>query len=150
MGGVFVQGKIHDAFMNGPEHMIEFAHGYTYSGNPIACAAGIATLDTYAEEGLLTRGAELADYWADALHSLKGLPHVVDIRNLGLIGAVELEPIAGEPTRRAFSCFLDAFEHDLLIRTTGDIIALSPPLIIEKSDIDELFGKLADVLKRAA
>ncbi|WP_442958238.1 aspartate aminotransferase family protein [Pinisolibacter sp.] len=150
MGGVFVQGKIHDAFMTGPEHMIEFAHGYTYSGNPIACAAGIATLDTYAEDGLLTRGAELGAYWADALHSLKGLPHVVDIRNLGLIGAVELEPIAGEPTKRAFSCFLDAFEHDLLIRTTGDIIALSPPLIIEKSDIDELFGKLADVLKRAA
>ena len=150
MGGVFVQGKIHDAFMTGPEHMIEFAHGYTYSGNPIACAAGIATLDTYAEDGLLTRGAELGAYWADALHSLKGLPHVVDIRNLGLIGAVELEPIAAEPTKRAFSCFLDAFEHDLLIRTTGDIIALSPPLIIEKSDIDELFGKLADVLKRAA
>ena len=150
MGGVFVQGKIHDAFMTGPEHMIEFAHGYTYSGNPIACAAGIATLDTYAEDGLLTRGAELGAYWADALHSLKGLPHVIDIRNLGLIGAVELEPIAGEPTKRAFSCFLDAFEHDLLIRTTGDIIALSPPLIIEKSDIDELFGKLADVLKRAA
>ena len=150
MGGVFVQGKIHDAFMNGPEHLIEFAHGYTYSGNPIACAAGIATLDTYAEEGLLTRGAELGAYWADALHSLKGLPHVIDIRNLGLIGAVELEPIAGEPTKRAFSCFLDAFESNLLIRTTGDIIALSPPLIIEKSDIDELFGKLADVLKRAA
>ena len=150
MGGVFVQAKIHDAFMNGPEHMIEFAHGYTYSGNPIACAAGIATLDTYAEEGLLTRGAELGDHWADALHSLKGLPHVIDIRNLGLIGAVELEPIAGEPTKRAFSCFLDAFESNLLIRTTGDIIALSPPLIIEKSDIDELFGKLADVLKRAA
>ncbi|MDK9697200.1 MAG: aspartate aminotransferase family protein [Siculibacillus sp.] len=150
MGGVFVQGRIHDTFMSGPEHMIEFAHGYTYSGNPIACAAGIATLDTYAEEGLLTRGAELGAYWADALHSLKGLPHVVDIRNLGLIGAVELDPIAGEPTKRAFSCFLDAFEHDLLIRTTGDIIALSPPLIIEKSDIDELFGKLADVLKRAA
>jgi len=150
MGGVFVQGKIHDAFMTGPEHLIEFAHGYTYSGNPIACAAGIATLDTYAEDGLLTRGAELGGYWADALHSLEGLPHVVDIRNLGLIGAVELEPIAGEPTKRAFSCFLDAFEHDLLIRTTGDIIALSPPLIIEKSDIDELFGKLADVLKRAA
>ncbi|MER2604795.1 MAG: aspartate aminotransferase family protein [Siculibacillus sp.] len=150
MGGVLVQGRIHDAFMTGPEHMIEFAHGYTYSGNPIACAAGIATLDTYAEEGLLTRAADLASYWEDALHSLKGLPHVIDIRNLGLIGAVELEPIAGEPTRRAFSCFLDAFEDGLLIRTTGDIIALSPPLIIEKSDIDELFGRLADVLKRAA
>ena len=150
MGGVFVSDKIHDAFMTGPEHMIEFAHGYTYSGNPIACAAGIATLDTYAEEGLLTRGAELASYWEDALHSLKGLPHVVDLRNEGLIGAIELESIPGEPTKRAFSCFLDAFESGLLIRTTGDIIALSPPLIIEKSDIDELFGKLTDVLKRAA
>ncbi len=150
MGGVFVQKKIHDAFMSGPEHAIEFAHGYTYSGNPIACAAGIATLDTYAEEGLLTRAAELAPYWEDALHSLKGLPHVVDIRNTGLIGAIELESIEGQPTKRAFSCFLDAFDNDLLIRTTGDIIALSPPLIIEKSDIDELFGKLAAVLKRAA
>ncbi|CAH2604562.1 Omega-aminotransferase [Rhodovastum atsumiense] len=150
MGGVFVTGKVHDAFMSGPEYMIEFGHGYTYSGNPIACAAGIGTLDTYAEEGLLTRGAELAEYWADALHSLRGLPHVIDIRNLGLIGAIELEPIPGDPTKRAFSCFLDAFEHGLLIRTTGDIIALSPPLIIEKPQIDELFGKLADVLKRAA
>ena len=149
MGGVFVSGKIHDAFMAGPDHMIEFAHGYTYSGNPIACAAGIATLDTYAEEGLLTRGAELASYWEDALFALKGLPHVVDIRNTGLIGAVELESIAGEPTKRAFACFLDAFESGLLIRTTGDIIALSPPLIIEKPEIDELFGKLAEVLKRA-
>ncbi|MCE1235257.1 MAG: aspartate aminotransferase family protein [Hyphomicrobiales bacterium] len=150
MGGVYVSGKIHDAFMSGPEHLIEFAHGYTYSGNPIACAAGIATLDTYAEEGLLTRAAELAPYWEDALHSLKGLPHVVDIRNTGLIGAVELESIPGEPTKRAFSCFLDAFEDGLLIRTTGDIIALSPPLIIAKAEIDELFGKLAEVLKRAA
>jgi beta-alanine--pyruvate transaminase len=150
MGGVFVSSKIHDAFMSGPEHMIEFAHGYTYSGNPIACAAGIATLDTYAEEGLLTRAAELAGYWEDALFSLKGLPHVIDLRNTGLIGAIELEPIAGEPTKRAFSCFLDAFESGLLIRTTGDIIALSPPLIIEKAEIDELFGKLTDVLKRAA
>ncbi|MEJ1157136.1 aspartate aminotransferase family protein [Prosthecomicrobium sp. N25] len=150
MGGVFVKGKIHDAFMNGPEHLIEFFHGYTYSGNPIACAAGLGTLETYQEEGLLTRAAELADYWADGLHSLKGLPHVIDIRNVGLIGAIELEPIAGEPTKRAFSCFLDAFQRGLLIRTTGDIIALSPPLIIEKSEIDQLFGTLADVLKNAA
>jgi beta-alanine--pyruvate transaminase len=148
MGGVYVSGKIHDAFMSGPEHLIEFAHGYTYSGNPIACAAGIATLDTYAEEGLLTRAAEIGPYWEDALHALKGLPNVIDIRNTGLIGAIELEAIPGQPTKRAFSAFLDAFENGILIRTTGDIIALSPPLIIEKSDIDELFGKLAGVLKR--
>ncbi len=147
MGAVIVRDEIHDAFMNGPEHLIEFFHGYTYSGNPVASAAGIATLETYQEEGLFARAAELAPYWEDALHSLKGLPHVIDIRNYGLIGAVELEPIAGEPTKRAFSAFIKAFENNILIRTTGDIIALSPPLIIEKSEIDELFGKLAEVLK---
>lgn len=147
MGAVFVRDDIHDAFMNGPEHLIEFFHGYTYSGNPVACAAALGTLDTYQEEGLLTRASELAPYWEDALHSLKGLPHVIDIRNYGLIGAIELEPIAGEPTKRAFTAFLDAFEKNILIRTTGDIIALSPPLIISKAQIDELFGVLADVLK---
>jgi beta-alanine--pyruvate transaminase len=147
MGAVIVTSDIHDAFMQGPEHMIEFFHGYTYSGNPVASAAGLATLETYKEEGLLTRGAELAQYWEDALHSLKGLPHVIDIRNLGLIGAIELDPIAGAPTKRAFSAFLKAYESGLLIRTTGDIIALSPPLIIEKHHIDELFGKLATILK---
>lgn len=147
MGAVFVKSDIHDAFMNGPEHMIEFFHGYTYSGNPMASAAGLATLETYQEEGLLTRGAEMSSYWEDALHSLKGLPHVIDIRNVGLIGAIELEPIAGEPTRRAFSAFLDAYDMGLLIRTTGDIIALSPPLIIEKQDIDVIVDTLSGVLK---
>ena len=147
MGAVLVTSEIHDAFMQGPEHAIEFMHGYTYSGNPVASAAGLATLETYKDEGLLTRGAELGKYWEDALHSLKGLPHVIDIRNLGLIGAVELEPIAGSPTKRAFSAFIKAFEAGILIRTTGDIIAMSPPLIIEKSHIDILIGKLAEILK---
>ncbi len=147
MGAVLVTSEIHDAFMQGPEHVIEFMHGYTYSGNPVAAAAGLATLETYKDEGLLTRGAELADYWADALHSLKGLPHVIDIRNLGLIGAVELEPIAGAPTKRAFSAFVTAFEKGILIRTTGDIIAMSPPLIISKAQIDELIGTLGGILK---
>jgi beta-alanine--pyruvate transaminase len=147
MGAVLVTSEIHDAFMQGPEHVIEFMHGYTYSGNPVAAAAGLATLETYKDEGLLTRGAELADYWADALHSLKGLPHVIDIRNLGLIGAVELEPIAGAPTKRAFSAFVQAFEKGILIRTTGDIIAMSPPLIISKAQIDELIGTLGGILK---
>lgn len=147
MGAVFVTSEIHDAFMNGPEHMIEFFHGYTYSGNPIASAAALATLDTYKEEGLLTRAAELSDYWADALHSLRDCPNVIDIRNTGLIGAIELDPIAGEPTKRAFTAFLKAYESGLLIRTTGDIIALSPPLIIEKHHIDELFGKLRTILQ---
>jgi beta-alanine--pyruvate transaminase len=127
--------------------MIEYFHGYTYSGNPIAAATGLATLEVYKEEGLLTRGAELASYWEDALHSLKGLPHVIDIRNLGLIGAVELEPIAGSPTKRAFSAFVKGYEEGILIRTTGDIIAMSPPLIISKAQIDELIGKLGSILK---
>ncbi|MDX8534885.1 aspartate aminotransferase family protein [Mesorhizobium sp. VK25A] len=147
MGAVFVKKEIHDAFMTGPEHMIEFFHGYTYSGNPIASAAALGTLDTYKEEGLLTRGEELAPYWEDALHSLKGEPHVIDIRNIGLIGAIELAPIAGSPTKRAFSAFVKAFERGALIRTTGDIIALSPPLIITKGQINELIDHVRDVLR---
>lgn len=147
MGAVFVKKEIHDAFMTGPEHMIEFFHGYTYSGNPIACAAALGTLDTYKEEGLLTRGEELAPYWEDALHSLKGEPHVIDIRNIGLIGAIELAPIPGSPTKRAFSAFVKAFERGALIRTTGDIIALSPPLIITKGQINELIDHVREVLR---
>lgn len=147
MGAVFVKKEIHDAFMTGPEHMIEFFHGYTYSGNPIACAAALGTLDTYKEEGLLTRGEELAPYWEDALHSLKGEPNVIDIRNIGLIGAIELAPIPGSPTKRAFSAFVKAFERGALIRTTGDIIALSPPLIITKGQINELIDHVREVLR---
>ena len=146
MGAVLATSQIHDAFMQGPEHMIELFHGYTYSGNPLASAAGLATLETYREEGLFERAAELAPYWEDALHSLKGTRHVIDVRNMGLIGAIELEPIAGEPTKRAFQAFLDAYERGVLVRTTGDIIAMSPPLIIEKSHIDQLIGTLKDVL----
>lgn len=147
MGAVMVSAEIHDAFMNGPEHVIEFFHGYTYSGNPIASAAGLATLETYKDEGLLTRGTELAPKFEAALHSLKGLPHVIDIRNIGLVGAIELEPIAGQPTKRAFSAFLKAFEQGVLIRTTGDIIALSPPLIVSESQIDQIVSTLAGILK---
>jgi beta-alanine--pyruvate transaminase len=150
MGAVFVKKEIYDAFMTGPEHLIELFHGYTYSGNPVAAAAALATLDTYAEEKLLTRAAEIGGYWEEALHALKGLPHVIDIRNTGLVGAIELEPMPGQPARRAFDVFLSAFQNGLLIRTTGDIIALSPPLIIDKPQIDELFDKLAGILKRAA
>ncbi len=147
MGAVLATGEIHDAFMQGPENMIELFHGYTYSGNPMACAAGLATLETYREEGLFDRARDMAGYWEDALHSLKGSPHVIDIRNDGMIGAVELEPIPGQPTKRAFQAFLDAYEAGILIRTTGDIIALSPPLIFEERHIDELIGTLGDVLR---
>ena len=147
MGAVFVQDKIYDAFMTGPENMVEFFHGYTYSGNPMACAAALATLDTHEEDGTFTRGAELSDYWEDAVHSLRGLPYVIDLRNMGLIAGIELEGIPGEPTRRAFDVFLKAYDMGLLIRTTGDTIALSPPLIIEKPQIDFAFGTIANILK---
>lgn len=150
MGAVFASSDIYQAFMNGPENLIELFHGYTYSGHPVACAAALATLDTYEEEGLLTRASELSDYWENALHALKGLPNVIDIRNLGLIGAIELQPIDGAPTKRAFQAFLNAYEKGVLIRTTGDIIALSPPLTISKGQIDHLFDTLADVLKNLA
>ena len=147
MGAVMVSKEIHDAFMTGPEHVIEFFHGYTYSGNPIASAAALATLETYKDEGLLTRGAALAKVWEDGLHSLKGLPHVIDIRNIGLVGAIELQPIEGAPTKRAFAAFLKAFEQGLLIRTTGDIIALSPPLIVSESQIGQIVTTLSGILK---
>lgn len=147
MGAVLTSADIHDAFMTGPENMIELFHGYTYSGNPMASAAGLATLETYKQDGIFQNAADLSGYWENALHALKGLPHVIDIRNTGLIGAIELEPIEGAPTKRAFQAFLDAYDAGILIRTTGDIIALSPPLIISKAEIDELIGKLADVLK---
>lgn len=150
MGAMFVTRNLYETFMRGPEHLIEFAHGYTYSGHPVACAAALGTLDTYADEGLLTRAAELEPYWSDALHSLRGLPHVIDVRNIGLIGAIELEPIPDAPTKRAFPAFLEAFENGVLIRTTGDTIALSPPLIISRAQIDELFGTLSTVLKTLA
>ncbi|NEX44787.1 aspartate aminotransferase family protein [Pseudotabrizicola algicola] len=148
MGAVLTTADVHDAFMDGPEHMIELFHGYTYSGNPIASAAGIATLETYREEGLFERAAEIAPYWQEALHSLRDSRHVIDVRNMGLIGAVELDPIAGEPTKRAFSAFLAAYDKNILIRTTGDIIAMSPPLMISRAQIDTLIGTLADVLAK--
>jgi beta-alanine--pyruvate transaminase len=150
MGAVFAKQHIHDAFMTGPDHLIEFFHGYTYSAHPLACAAALGTLDTYAEEGLLTRAAKMAPVFEDALHSLKGVPHVIDVRNIGLVGGIELAPIAGQSGKRAFDVFLACWERGLLIRTTGDTIALSPPLIIESSHIEQMVATLTDVLKKAA
>jgi beta-alanine--pyruvate transaminase len=146
MGAVFTKKHIHDAFMDGPAG-IELFHGYTYSGHPLACAAAIATLDVFKEQNILEHAAAMQDYWADAVHSLKGLPHVIDIRTIGLIAGIELQAIEGKPGARAFNAFKKAFADGVLIRTTGDIIALSPPLVLEKKHIDELFGKLATVLK---
>jgi beta-alanine--pyruvate transaminase len=147
MGAVAVSDQVYDTFMQGPEGAIELFHGYTYSAHPVACAAGIATQEIYRREGLLTRAATLSETWADGVHSLRGLPHVIDLRNLGLIGAIELEPIPGKPGLRGYQAFVRAFEKGLLIRVTGDIIALSPPLIIEKPHIEQVFGMLAEVLK---
>ena len=150
MGAVFAKTHIHDAFMTGPEHLIEFFHGYTYSAHPLACAAALGTLDTYADEGLLTRATEMQGYFAECLHSLKGEPNVIDIRNIGLIGGVELTPLAGEPAKRAFNIFLDCYDKGLLVRTTGDTVALSPPLIIEREQIDQIIDTLRGALRRAA
>lgn len=150
MGAVFVRKHIYDAFMHGPENAIELFHGYTYSGHPVACAAALATLDVYEEDGLFQRANDLSGYWQEALHSLKGLPHVIDVRNLGLVGGIELESIPGKPTARAFDVFVRAYEQGLLIRTTGDIIALSPPLMIEKHHIDQMVSMLTDLLKATA
>ncbi len=147
MGAVVVKNEIYDTFMTGPANAIEFYHGYTYSGHPLAAAAAIATLDLFESEALFERAASLAPYWENAVHSLKGLPHVVDIRNIGLVAGIELEPIPGKPTARAFEAFLRAYEKGVLIRTTGDTIALSPPLIIEKAQIDRIFETISDILK---
>lgn len=146
MGAVFVRNEIYDAFMQGPESAIELFHGYTYSAHPVACAAGIATQEIYEREGLLTRGATLAKEWEDAVHSLREAPHVIDVRNLGLVAGIELQPRAGKPGARGFDAFVKAFEKGLLIRVTGDIIALSPPLIVESRQIDQMMTVLRDVL----
>ena len=150
MGAVLVKKEIHDAFMTGPEAAIELFHGYTYSGHPTACAAALASLDIYEKEGLFQQAKEMAPYWENAVHSLKGLPHVIDIRNYGLVAAIEYEPIAGSPGKRGFDVFLKAFEAGILVRSAGDVTALSPPLVIGKAQVDQLVDTLGKVLKAAA
>jgi beta-alanine--pyruvate transaminase len=148
MGGVVVRGSIYDAVMQGPDHLIELFHGYTYSGHPLAAAAGLATLDVYAKDGLFERAASLAGEWQEAVHSLKGLPNVVDIRNLGLVAGIELAPRADGPGKRGYEVFLDCFRNGLHVRVTGDILAMSPPLIIERQEIDMAVDRLSAALKR--
>jgi beta-alanine--pyruvate transaminase len=147
MGAVIVKKEIYDAFMTGPEGAIELFHGYTYSSHPTACAAGLATLGIYERDGLFQRAKELAPYWQDAVHSLKGLPGVIDVRNYGLVAAIEYEPIAGSPGARGFQTFLKSYDAGILVRAAGDATAMSPPLIIEKNQIDELVGTLGKVIK---
>jgi beta-alanine--pyruvate transaminase len=146
MGGVLASNAVHDAFMVGPPGAIELFHGYTYSAHPLACAAGIATLQLYKDEDLFARAAKMAPVFENALHSLKGARHVIDIRNFGLVGAVELEPRAGAPGARAFQAFLDAYEKGVVLRTTGDVIAIAPALIVEEKHIATIVDTLRDVL----
>ena len=147
MGAVLAKTKIYDTFMTGSERSIEFFHGYTYSGHPLAAAAGCATLNVYKEEGLFERARSLEGYLENGLHSLKGEPYVIDIRNFGLIGAVELEPIEGQPTARAMQLFEHCFDNGVIVRTTGDTAAFSPPLIIKKSQIDQMIDAVRNALR---
>ncbi|BAY52957.1 omega-amino acid:pyruvate aminotransferase [Thermostichus vulcanus NIES-2134] len=147
MGAVIVRDEIYETFMQGPAGQIEFFHGYTYSGHPLACAAALATLEIYEKEALFERAASLAPYWQEAIHSLRSLPHVIDIRNLGLVAGIELAPREGQGGARGYDALCRAFEAGLLIRVTGDIIALSPPLIVERSHIDQMVDILSRVLQ---
>ena len=149
MGAVLASKKIYDAFMQGPPGAIELFHGYTYSAHPIACAAGLAALRIYEGEQLLTRAKQIGPQFEKAVHELRGLPNVIDIRNYGLVAGIELDPIAGSPGARAFGIYLKCFERGLLLRTTGDIIALSPSLIIEQKHLDELFGILSQAIRES-
>ncbi len=146
MGAVGVREGIYQAFMSGPAEAIELPHGYTYSGHPVAAAAALAAMDVYEQEELFGRAAELAPYFEDAAHALRECQHVIDVRNIGLVAGIELTPRPGVPARRAYETFVKCYERGVLIRTTGDTIALSPPLIINKSEIDTLFGTLGEVI----
>ena len=147
MGAVLASADIYNTFMTGPDGAIEFFHGYTYSGHPLAAAAGCATLDVYTGEGLFDRARAMEGKFADALHSLKGEPNVIDVRNFGLIGAVELEPIEGQPTARAMGIFRECFDKGVIIRTTGDTLAFSPPLIIEEDEIETIVEAVRTALR---
>ncbi|MDH4114563.1 MAG: aspartate aminotransferase family protein [Burkholderiaceae bacterium] len=148
MGAVIVDNRIHDAIIEAtPVGGIELMHGYTYSGHPMAAAAVVATQKLYVDEQIFARAAAMAPYFEEAMHSLRDARHVIDVRSLGLVGGIELEPRAGAPGKRAYEAFVKCFEAGVLVRTTGDIFALSPPLIIEKAHVDQIVTTLRDVLK---
>jgi beta-alanine--pyruvate transaminase len=150
MGAVMTRQGIYDTLMDSAEQKggtIELFHGYTYTGHPLACAAALASLEVYKEDGLFQHAAELAQYWEDSLHALRGTRHVIDLRNLGLIAGIELEPRPGAPSHRAYDAFTKAWEKGLLIRVTGDIIALSPPLMLSRADIDRMMELLRETLE---
>jgi beta-alanine--pyruvate transaminase len=155
LGGVICREQIYQAFQDAhaksPDHAIEFMHGYTYSGHPVACAAAIATLNLFKEENLFERAGQMGQVLGDAMHSaLKGLPNVVGIRTLGLAGAVELSSIAGAPGKRAYDIFLDCYHHGVVVRAAGDNLVLCPPYIVDKAQIEQLVGTLATSIKKHA
>ncbi|MDQ6831023.1 MAG: aspartate aminotransferase family protein [Gemmatimonadota bacterium] len=151
MGAVFARHSIYDTVVtSATQQGIELFHGYTYSGHPLACAAALATLDVYRDENLFARAAALAPYWAERLHTLADAPNVIDVRTAGLVAGIELTPRAGSPGARAYETFVDCFEHGLLTRVTGDIMALSPPLIVSKEQIDEIVAGVGAALARRA
>ncbi len=147
MGAVAVSRHVHDGVVEGAADGIELFHGYTYSGHPLAAAAGLATLDLYKSEGIFEHAASLHSYWEDAVHSLKGKRHIIDVRNMGIVAGIELEPRPGAPTKRATELFHKCFDNGLLVRATGDIVALSPPLILQKAHIDEMVGRIAELVE---
>jgi beta-alanine--pyruvate transaminase len=151
MAGVMASKKIYDAFMTGPEHMVELFHGYTYSGHPLAAAAGIATLDLYKDEGLFERAAKLEPVLADAMMSLKGLPNVADIRTVGLLAGIDLEPIAGKPGLRGYEATEKMYhELDIYVRVAMDTLVVAPPLIATEADIAEIRDRVAKVIQAVA
>ncbi|GBC54646.1 MULTISPECIES: aspartate aminotransferase family protein [Stutzerimonas] len=149
MGAVFVADRLYDAFMQGPESVIEFFHGYTYSGHPVACAAALATQQIYQQENLFQKAIDLEPYWQEALFSLRDLPNVIDIRTVGLVAGVQFDAHADGVGKRGYEVFRECFENGLLVRASGDTIALSPALIVEKAEIDQMMELLADGIRKA-
>jgi beta-alanine--pyruvate transaminase len=151
MGGVLIRDTIHDAFMTGPEHMVELTHGYTYSAHPLACAAGLATLDIYRDEKLFERANKIEPKFADAVMSLKGQPNVVDIRTVGLTAGIDLASLPDAPGKRGYAGLSRAFsDHDLMLRVAGDTLVLTPPLIITEDQIGEIVDKVGKVIRAVA
>ena len=147
MGAVMVKQEIYDAFQEGDPKLIDFFHGYTYSAHPLAAAALIATLEVYHEEGLFDQAAKIAPYWEDALHSLKNVDNVIDIRNLGFVGGIEMSTQDGKIGKRGYNVFEKAFhDKNVLLRFTGDIIALSPPLIAKEDHVDQIIETLREII----
>jgi beta-alanine--pyruvate transaminase len=150
MGAVVCRDRIYEAFMKGPEHVIELFHGYTYSGHPVAAAAGIATLEAYKEEDIFARARAIEPYFEDALHACRDLPGVRDIRNFGLMGAIEMEPWPGQPGKRGFESMIECYERGVMTRIAADTFEFSPPLIVERAQIDRIFETVSDVIRAKA